>query len=51
MLKEFDDRCIILIHFFGGYSVLEVLHENVACVRNTREVLHTRVAGHMHGVA
>ena len=36
-LEDFDDRCIILIQWFGGYSV--------------SEVLHTRVAGWMHGVA
>ena len=36
-LEDFDDRCIRLIELFGGYSV--------------SEVLHTRVAGRMHGVA
>ena len=49
--EDFDDRCIVLIQLFGGYSVSEVLHASVACARNTREVLHTRVLGRMHGVA
>ena len=38
--EEFDDRCIILIQLFGGYSASEVLHVEVTCARNTREVLH-----------
>jgi len=25
-LEDSDDKCIILIHFFGGYSVSKVLH-------------------------
>ena len=29
-LEYFDDRCIILIQLFGGYSVSEVLHAKVA---------------------
>ena len=40
--EYFDDRCIILIQFFGGYWVSEVLNSKVACARNTREVLHER---------
>ena len=28
--EDFDDKCIILIQFFGGYSVSEVLHAKVA---------------------
>ena len=50
--KESDERCIILIHLFGGYSFSEVLHARVACVRNTREVLHKRLQGagmELHG--
>ena len=50
-LEDFDDRCIILIQLFRGYSVSEVLHAKVACARNTRVVLHARVTWHMHGVA
>ena len=35
--EDFDNRCIILIELFGGYSVSEVLHASIA--------------GWMHGVA
>ena len=35
--EDFDDKCIILIQLFGGYSISEMLHE--------------KVAGCMHGVA
>ena len=63
--EDIDDKCIILIQLFGGYSVSEVLHAKVACAintsevlharvacaRNTREVLHAKVSWHMHGVA
>ena len=35
--EDFDDRCIILMQLFGGYSV--------------SKVLHTRVVGQMHGVS
>ena len=40
--EDSDDRGIILIQLFGGYSVSEVLHARVACAKNTREVLHAR---------
>ena len=29
-LEDFDDKCIILIQLFGGYSVSEVLNAKVA---------------------
>ena len=36
-VKDFDDICIILIQFFGGYLI--------------SEMLHAKVARHMHGVS
>ena len=35
--EDFDDRCIIRIQLFGGYSV--------------SKVLHAKVPGKMHGVS
>ena len=28
-LEDFDDRCIVLIQLFGGYSITEMLHAKV----------------------
>ena len=50
-LEDFDDKCIILIQLFGGYSISEVSHAKVSCARNTREFLHAKITRRMHGVA
>ena len=42
--KDSDDRYIILIQLFLGYSISKVLQARVSCANNIKEVLHARVA-------
>ena len=46
--EEFDDRCIILIQYFGGYSVLEVLHVRETLEKCCMQILHG-VCMELHG--
>ena len=40
--EEFDDRCIILIQLFGGYSISKVLHVRTTLEKCCMQELHVQ---------